>query len=90
MKSPFIERALLSRRNCSVENLGRRVERVSMLPREHICPRTSRSIAPAETIVCPVLLIMSRYLDVRLSGQFRFRRASVEEDRAMFQQKRVQ
>jgi hypothetical protein len=37
-----------------------------MLPWEDICPRTSRSIASAETIVCPVLLIMSRYLDLYL------------------------
>ena len=36
--------------------------------REHICPRPLCSIAPAEATSCSVLLIMGRYLEVRLNG----------------------
>lgn len=69
MGAPFVERTLLSlsRRNCSVENLGIALNECPCSARKYICPRTSRSIPPAETTVCSVLLIMSTYLDVRLS-----------------------
>lgn len=69
MEALFIERALLSRSKCSVENLGHRVEQVSMLPPEHICPRPLRSIASEEIIVCSILLIMAGYVEIRPNGE---------------------
>jgi len=82
--APFVERALRSKRNYSLEN---RVIALSEYPysaRQHIYPRPLLSIASVETTIWSVLLIMGKYWEVKLNGRLRCSRACTEENRTFW------